>query len=92
MIFNQVNDKISENGYRRHASTRSMYDETTGTEMKIYDYEHKRKLDMFSVYVNEFGGVETVEFTKVDFNRETKKYSQSVKVITNINELNRALA
>lgn len=92
MNFEQVNEKISKNGYRRHAGTRTIYDEETGNEMKVYDYEHRRKLDMFSIYVNEFGGVESVEFTKVDFNRETGKYSQAVKVITNFNELNRVLA
>ena len=89
MNFEQVNEKISANGYRRHAGTRTMYDEETGTEMKVYDYEHKRRLDMFSVYVNEFGGVESVEFTRVDFNRETGKYSQAVKNISSISELNR---
>lgn len=91
MNFEQVNEKISNNGYRRHTGVRSVYDEDSGVTQKIYDYEHKRKLDMFSVYVNEFGGVESVEFTRVDFNRETGKYSQSVKIVNNISELNRIL-
>lgn len=91
MNFEQVNEKISNNGYRRHTGVRSVYDEDSGATQKIYDYEHKRKLDMFSVYVNEFGGVESVEFTRVDFNRETGKYSQSVKIVNNISELNRIL-
>ena len=69
-----------------------MYDDETGAETKIYDYEHKRKLDMFSVYVDENGAVESVEFTKVGFNFETKQYSQSVTTITNIKELSQMLA
>jgi len=89
MNFEQVDSKISKNGYRRHAGTRTEFDEETGTTMKVYDYEHKRKLDMFSVYVNEYGSVESVEFTRVDFNRETKKYSQNVQTITNLNDLNK---
>ena len=47
---------------------------------------------MFSVYVNEYGGVESVEFTRVDFNRESGKYSQTVTTITDIKALNRVLA
>lgn len=92
MNFEQVNERISNNGYRRHTGVRTTYDEMTGAEIKIYDYEHKRKLDMFSVYVNEYGGVESVEFTRVDFNRETGKYSQTVTSITDIKALNRVLA
>ena len=92
MNFEQVNEKISSNGYRRHTGVRLAYDEVTGAETKIYDYEHKRKLDMFSVYVNEQGAVESVEFTKVGFNLATKQYSQAVTTITNIKDLSRALA
>lgn len=89
MNFEQVDSKISKNGYRRHAGTRTEFDEETGTTMKVYDYEHKRKLDMFSVYVNEYGSVESVEFTRVNFDREAKKYSQKVQTITNLNDLNK---
>jgi hypothetical protein len=92
MNFEQVDSKISKNGYRRHAGTRTEFDEETGTTMKVYDYEHKRKLDMFSVYVNEYGSVDSIEFTRVNFNRETGKYSQAVTTIKNLNELNKSLA
>lgn len=87
MNFEQVDSKISKNGYRRHTRVRTEFNEETETTVKVYDYEHKRRLDMFSVYVNEYGSVESIEFTKVDFDRETKKYSQNVLIITNLNDL-----
>ena len=92
MNFEQVDEKISKNGYRRHTGVRSITDDETGLTQKIYDYEHRRKLDMFSVYVNEYGSVDSIEFTRVNFNRETGKYSQAVTTIKNLNELNKSLA
>ena len=92
MNFEQVDEKISKNGYRRHTGVRTITDEETGITQKIYDYEHRRKLDMFSVYVNEYGSVDSIEFTRVNFNRETGKYSQAVTTIKNLNELNKSLA
>ena len=92
MNFEQVDEKISKNGYRRHTGVRTITDEETGITQKIYDYEHRRKLDMFSVYVNEYGSVESIEFTRVNFNRETGKYSQAVTTIKSLNELNKSLA
>jgi hypothetical protein len=92
MNFEQVDEKISKNGYRRHTGVRSITDDETGLTQKIYDYEHRRKLDMFSVYVNEYGSVDSIEFTRVNFNRETKKHSQAVTTIKNMNELNKSLA
>ena len=92
MNFEQVDGKISKNGYRRHTGVRTITDNETGLMQKIYDYEHRRKLDMFSVYVNEYGSVDSIEFTRVNFNRETGKYSQAVTTIKNLNELNKSLA
>ena len=92
MNFEQVDEKISKNGYRRHTGVRTVTDDETGITQKIYDYEHRRKLDIFSVYVNEYGAVDFVEFTGVGFNRETGKYSQAVTTIKNLNELNKSLA
>jgi hypothetical protein len=92
MNFEQVDEKISKNGYRRHTGVRSITDDETGLTQKIYDYEHRRKLDMFSVYVNEYGSVDSIEFTRVNFSRETGKYSQAVTTIKNLNELNKSLA
>ena len=92
MNFEQVDKKISKNGYRRHTGVRTITDEETGITQKIYDYEHRKKLDMFSVYVNEYGSVDSIEFTRVSFNRETGNYSQVVTVISNLNELNKSLA
>ena len=91
MNFEQVDTKIANNGYRRHAGTRTNYVEETDTIQKVYDYEHRKKLDMFSVYVNEYGSVDCVEFTKVNFNPETRKYSQEVTTIENIAELYKIL-
>ena len=92
MNFEQVDEKISKNGYRRHTGVRTITDDETGLTQKIYDYEHRRKLDMFSVYVNEYGSVDSIEFTRVNFSRETGKYSQAVTTIKNMNELNKSLA
>lgn len=92
MNFEQVDEKISKNGYRRHTGVRTITDEETGITQKIYDYEHRRKLDMFSVYVNEYGSVDSIEFTRVSFNRETGKYTQAVTTIKSLNELNKSLA
>ena len=92
MNFDQVDEKISKNGYRRHAGTRTNYNEETGVMQKVYDYEHRRKLDMFSVYVNEYGAVESVEFTRVDSDRKTGKITPVVTTISNISDLNRVLA
>ena len=92
MNFEQVDSKISTNGYRRHTGVRTITDDETGLTQKIYDYEHRKKLDMFSVYVNEYGSVDSIEFTRVSFNRETGKYSQVVTAIKNLNELNKSLA
>ena len=88
MNFNQVNDKISANGYRRNATARKMYDEE-GNLQQIYDFEHRKKLDMFSVYTDEFGAVLYAEYTKVSFDQQTRKFSQQVYRINDMKELSR---
>ena len=88
MNFNQISDKISANGYRRNATARKMYDEE-GNLQQIYDFEHRKKLDMFSVYTDEFGVVLYVEYTKVSFDQQTKKFSQQVYRISDMKELSR---
>jgi hypothetical protein len=77
MNFNQVNEKISSNGYRRRAGVRKFYDDDYNL-IKAYDYEHRKKADMFTVYTNEFDSVEYIEFTKIIMNRETGGISQQV--------------
>lgn len=79
--FNQLSDKISNKGFRRNTVARTMYDEE-GNAIKVYDFEHRRKLDMFSVYLDEFDQVLYAEYTKVDLNQQTKKYSQQVTKLT----------
>jgi hypothetical protein len=37
---------------------------------------------MFSVYLDEFDQVLYAEYTKVDFNQQTKKFSQQVTKLT----------
>ena len=91
MNFTQLSDKISEKGFRRSTAPRKYFD-ADGTERQVYDFEHRKRLDMFSVYVDEFGIVESVEFTKVTFDQTTKKFSQKVTKITTTNELNKFLA
>lgn len=90
MNFNQVSDKISEKGYRRSTAARKMYDED-GNLQQVYDFEHRKRLDMFSIYLDEFGSVLYVEFTKVNFDQQTKKFSQQVSRIDNMKELMRFL-
>jgi hypothetical protein len=89
--FNQLSEKISGKGYRRNATARHLYNEEDGTTTTIYDFEHRKKLDMFTVYLNEAGAVELVEFTKVDFNPETKRYQQTVTEIRDTATLNKYL-
>ena len=79
--FNQLSDKISNKGFRRNTVARTMYDEE-GNTIKVYDFEHRRKLDMFSVYLDECDQVLYAEYTKVDLNQQTKKYSQQVTKLT----------
>lgn len=80
--FTQLSDKISNKGFRRSTAARTMYDEE-GNTIKVYDFEHRRKLDMFSVYLDETDQVLYAEYTKVEFNQQTKKYSQQVTKLTN---------
>lgn len=89
--FNQLSDKISNKGFRRNAAARTMYDEE-GNTIKVYDFEHRRKLDMFSVYLDESGQVLYAEYTKVDFNLQTKKYSQQVTKLTSNSMIEKYLA
>lgn len=91
MNFNQISDKVSEKGFRRSTAARKLYDED-GNLQQVYDFEHRKKLDMVSVYLDEFGGVLYVEYTKVNFNQQTKKFSQQVSRIDNMKELMRFLA
>lgn len=90
MNFEQIDNKISNKGYRRKAGVRRLYNDD-GTIEKVYDYEHRKRLDMFSVYVNDCGAVDCVEFTKVDFNRETRRFSQEVKNVEDFATLNKIL-
>ena len=90
MNFNQISDKISANGFRRSTTARTMYDDE-GNLQKVYDFEHRKKLDMFSVYTDEFGAVLYAEYTKVNFDQQTKKFSQQVHRINDMKELSRFL-
>lgn len=89
--LNQLTEKISNKGYRRNAHTRTMFDDN-GNRITIYDFEHRKKLDMFTVYVKDTGEVKSVEFTKVNFDRETRKFSQNVIEITDTHKLLQYLA
>ena len=90
MNFNQISEKISASGFRRNTVARKMYDDA-GNLQKVYDFEHRKRLDMFSVYTDENDAVLFVEFTKIDFDRETKKYTQKVSRIDDMRELSRFL-
>ena len=90
MSFTQLSEKISDKGFRRSTAGRTFYDEN-GNEMKVYDFEHRKKLNMFSVYLDEFGLVKFVEYTDISFDRETHKCSQKVTKFESDNALNRIL-
>lgn len=82
MNFQQLNKKILDKNFRRTTYARTIYDEE-GNTIKVYDFEHRKKLDMFSVYLDEFDQVLYAEYTKVDFNQQTKKFNQQVTRLTN---------
>ena len=91
MNFSQLSEKISDKGFRRCTSARTIYDED-GNTIKVYDFEHRKKLDMFSVYLDDTGLVLYAEYTKVDFNQQTKKFSQQVTKLTNNSMIEKFLA
>lgn len=86
MDFNQVSKMISSSGYKRTTSARTMMDDE-GNIQKVYDYECIRGFDMFSVYLDESGTVIAVEFTKVNFDRETRKLTPVVTKIDSMKSL-----
>ena len=90
MNFAQVTEKISSRGYRRSTSPYEFWDERN--YRKVYDFNHKRKDDVFSVYLDEFNSVVYIEFTKVSFDHEARRFTQQTTKINNINELNKVLA
>jgi len=89
--FEKLSERISASGYRRKATSRKEYDEETGLAHIFYDFEHRRKLDLVSVVVDENGLLEYIEVTKVDFDTETRKYKQSVHRLTDTSQLQKYL-
>lgn len=87
MDFNQVSKKISSSGYRRTTSARTILDDE-GNVQKVYDYECVKGFNMFSVYLDESGTVIAVEYTKVNFDRETRKLTPVVTKIDSMKLLN----
>ena len=85
MDFNQINKKITSNGYRR-SGRRTEFD-NDGNVCTIHDYECQKGYDMISVYADESDSVTAIEYTKVQLDRETRKFSQSVVKIGSMNEL-----
>ena len=86
--FTQINEMISNAGYRRSTAARKIYTEDENV-LLVYDYEHRRKYDMFSVYLDEDKNVQYAEFTKVTQDKETRKLTSQVFCINNINDLNK---
>ena len=86
--FTQINEMISNAGYRRSTTARKIYTEDENV-LLVYDYEHRRKYDMFSVYLDEDKNVQYAEFTKVTQDKETRKLTSQVFCINNINDLNK---
>lgn len=85
--FEKLSERISASGYRRKATSRKEYDEETGLFRTIYDFEHRRKLDLVSVVMDENGLLDYIEITNVDFDKETRKYKQSVHRLTDTSQL-----
>lgn len=86
--FTQINEMISNAGYRRSTSARKIYTDDESV-LLVYDYEHRRKYDMFSVYLDEDKNVQYAEFTKVTQDKETRKLTSKVFCINNISDLNK---
>lgn len=82
MTFNQLSDMASNKGFRRNTGARAIY-EDNGSISKVYDFEHRKKLDMFSIFVDEWGAVKYAEYTKVDFDREAGRFKQNVVRLDN---------
>ena len=89
--FEKLSERISASGYRRKAVSRKEYDEETGLPHTIYDFEHRRKLDLVSVVVDENGLLDYIEITNVDFDKETRKYKQVVHRLTDTSQLQKYL-
>ena len=89
--FTQVSEMISNAGYRRSTAAREMYTED-GSLQLVYDFEHRRKYDMFSVYLDEERNVQYAEFTKVTQDKETRRLTSQVFRIDTIKEMNKYLA
>lgn len=82
-----LTSKLSDAGYRRTAYPRTISD-NEGNPIKVYDFEHRRSYDMFSAYLDENDNVLFIEFTKIDFDKTTRKFSQKVTKIDNDKMLN----
>ena len=91
MNFNELCDKITDKGFRKSTVGRPFFDEE-GNELKVYDFEHRKKLDMVSVYLDEFGLVKLVEYTKINFDPQTRGLSQKVTRFDNDTALFKFLA
>ena len=91
MTYKQITDKIYEKGFHRCTVAHDCED-SDGMPLKVFDFEHKRRLDKFSIYLDEFDEVKYVEFTKVTFNPNTERYTQNVTRITNNEVLKKYLA
>lgn len=80
MNLKNVCDILSEKGFRKATSNRYSDD-----GLQIIDYNPRgKRMDMFTVYVNEYGSVEYVEYTKCKWNETTRRYTP---VVTKINSL-----
>jgi hypothetical protein len=90
--FEQLDKKISDRGFRRRTTAKDIFDETTGKAVKVYDYEHRKKYDMFSVYTDEDKRVLYAEYTKVTPDYSTRKLRQEVIKLTNTMDINKVLA
>lgn len=87
MNFTQLNDKISAKGFRKRTSAQMIYG-NGGEPLKVIDYDHPRKDDIVSLYLNEAGSVVYAEYTKVVYDRMAHKFSQSVMRADGIQQFN----
>lgn len=78
MNLQNVCDLLSQKGFRKGVSARP-----TDEGLKVIDYNPRgKRTDMFSVYVNSLGSVEYVEYTKLKWDNQTRRY---VPVVTKYN-------
>ena len=74
MNLDSVTDILNNKGFRRSVSPRP-----TEEGLDIIDFTHRKRMDMFSAYVDVYGSVKFVEHTKIKWDSEARR---NVPIVT----------